>query len=455
MLRLDYPEIEANQIPIVEGLLPPQLLKLPSDLEKVDQILNDEKFEEPFIEEFNVTIGRGSVPIRPYIRLMVLKYSNEWGYETLEAKVNDSITLKKFCRIPLDKKAPHSTTLIKLNKKYGEDIIKQLNKLLMEKLTERKIIRGRKLRVDTTVVESNIKYPSDANLLKDCVDAVAGAVRKIRSVSNEATEGFRSGTRKTKKQMLKIVKVLRRRNGNKKEEVRQIVDEMVQTAKDSEKAAKKVLNKVNEKDASENIKEVRQLEDILEVTREIIKQTQEVQSGNMHIKDRIVSIHDRDARPIKKGKIRADVEFGYKVQIEECEKGFVSSYEVYNGNPNDDDLLMDAIERHKDTFGKVPDAATADRGYGRKGNEEKLKDQGVKNVAIPVKGKKSRERKEIENSRSFKRLKRWRAGIEARISLLKRKYGLDKSLSRGRNGTTAWVGWGILTHNLVNAVKYA
>ena len=87
MLRVDYPEITSKQLSIVESLLPPEILKLPPDLEKVDQILNDERFEEPFIERFNVTIGRGSVPIRPYIRLMVLKYSNEWGYETLEKKL--------------------------------------------------------------------------------------------------------------------------------------------------------------------------------------------------------------------------------------------------------------------------------------------------------------------------------------------------------------------------------
>jgi IS5 family transposase len=205
MLRLDYLEITANQISLFESLLPPEILNLPADLEKADQILQD--------ESFNVTIGRGSVPVRHYIRLMVLKYSSEWGFETLERKVNDSITLKKFCRIPLDKPAPDSSTLIKLNQKYCEEVIKELNQKLMKKLTERKIVRGRKLRVDTTVVESNIHYPSDANLLKGCVDAVGHTVKKVRSVCKEAAEGFRSGARKAKQQLLKMVKVLNRRTG--------------------------------------------------------------------------------------------------------------------------------------------------------------------------------------------------------------------------------------------------
>lgn len=328
MLRLDYPEIAAGQVSIIESLLPPEILKLPADLEKVDQILNDERFEEPFIERFNVTIGRGSIPIRPYIRLMVLKYSNEWGYETLEKKVNDSITLKKFCRIPLDKPAPDNTTLIKLNQKYGEDTIKELNKLLMRKLTERKVIRGKKLRVDTTVVESNIHYPTDASLLKNCVDAVARVVNKAKSVCKEATSGFRSSTRKAKQQLLKVVKVLNRRTEKSQQEVNEIVGEMVQTAKESYKAGRKVLKKLEGQESDETDRLSNKLSAILETVQQVIKQTEEVLSGNLHVQDRIVSIYDKDARPIKKGKLRKKVEFGYKVQVEECEKAFVSNYEV-------------------------------------------------------------------------------------------------------------------------------
>ncbi len=454
MLRVDYPEITSKQLSIVESLLPPEILKLPPDLEKADQILNDERFEEPFIERFNVTIGRGSVPIRPYIRLMVLKYSNVWGYETLEKKVNDSITLKRFCRIPLDKPAPDSTTLIKLNKKYGEEIIKELNQKLMEQLTERKIIRGRKLRIDSTVVESNIHHPTDASLLKDCVDAVAGVVNKVKIIYKEATTGFRSGVRKVKQKLLKIVKVLNRRTGEAQQEVKEIVGEMVQTAKESYKAGRKILEKLEEQESEEADRLSNKLSSVLETVQQVIKQTEEVLLGNLHIKDRIVSIHDKDARPIKKGKLKKKVEFGYKVQIEECENGFISNYEVYKGNPADETLMPDAVNRHNETFGHPPDVLAADRGYNAKSNENKLKESGVKKIAIPFRGKKSKTRTEIEESRWFKSLVRWRVGIEAKISLLKRKYGLDCSLSRGYSGVSTWVGWGILTCNLINAVRY-
>lgn len=229
---------------------------------------------------------------------------------------------------------------------------------------------------------------------------------------------------------------------------------MVQTADNSFKAANRVLSKLRMYDDEKTRTIIQDFEEVLDVTRKVIEQTREVQSGNRNIKDRIVSIYDEDARPIKKGKLGIKAEFGYKLQLGEAERGFVTGYDVYKGNPYDDTLIMDAIDRHKEVFGKVPTYVTADRGYGSKQNEDDLKEAGVKKVAVPRKGKKSKARTELENTASFKRLKNWRAGVEARISLLKRKYGLGKSLSRGYEGTNTWIGWGILTHNLMNAAKY-
>jgi len=453
MLRLDYPEIEFGQLSLLESLIPQDALKLPPDLEKADQILMDERFEEPFIEKFNITIGRGSVPVRVYIRLMLLKHSNEWSYETLERQVNQNLVLKKFCRIPLNKSAPDSTTLIKLNQKYGEDIIKELNQQLMKKLVNRKIIRGRKLRVDTTVVESNIHYPTDASLLRDCVNKIASTAKKIKSVCREAVGGFRSKTRTIKGQLLKVVKVLRKRTGEARDEADAVVKEMLNTARAAYKAGKKIGNKLKDK-TGKMIERVKQkLDEVLAVTQKIIEQTEEVLSGNVHLRDRVISIHDQDARPIKKGKLKTNTEFGYKVQVEECENGFVSNYEVHKGNPADETLLSNAIKRHESTFDHVPESITADRGYSSKENEDIAKGAGIKRVAIPKRGKRSKERQEIERSRPFKRLINWRAGIEARISLLKRKYGLGKTYSRGYSSTSTRIGWGILTHNLMRLAR--
>lgn len=228
--------------------------------------------------------------------------------------------------------------------------------------------------------------------------------------------------------MLKVAKVLRKRTGEAKEEADAVVKEMVNTARDAYKTGKKIGEKLKDKAGKKIEKLSQKLDEALAVAKKIIEQTEEVLSGNVHLSDRVISIHVQDARPIKKGKPRVKAEFGYKVQIGECENGFVSNYEVYKGNPSDDTLLCDAIKRHESTFDHVPEPIAADCGYGSKENEDTAKEAGIKKVAIPKRGKKSKERQEIEQSRPFKRL----------INC----------------GTSTWIGWGILTHNLVRSARY-
>lgn len=185
--------------------------------------------------------------------------------------------------------------------------------------------------------------------------------------------------------------------------------------------------------------------DILE---RVVSQTMQVLSGNTHIKDRIVSVFDLDARPISKGKFGKPTEFGYKVQVEEAFGPLVTGYKVFIGNPGDATLLEGAIERHNEIFQAPPEEVAADRGYSDQSTEQQLKQSGVKHIAIPRRGYKSQERKAEERKPYFKRLQRWRAGGEARISLLKRKYGLGRSLYRGFEGTRSWVAEGVFAHNL-------
>lgn len=451
MLRLDYPNF--GQGSLTEMLIPDEAKKLDSELEKIDQILMDEKFIEPFIERFNVTIGRGSVPVRPYLRLMYLKFRYQWGYELLVEEVSRNTMLKTFCRIPLEEPVPDSTTLIKLTQKYGDDIVNKLNQLLIQEFVKKKVIFGRKLRIDTTVIESNVHYPTDSGLISDCVKIIARTVKKIGHTCKKAVKGFRNKTRTAKKQVTQIGKLLKRRTGEAVKDVRKITGEMAKTATNLVKAGEKVLKHF--KKACPNKKQLAEkLENILETTKKIINQAETVNSGNPNIPDRVVSVFDPEARPIVKGKLGKKVEFGYKLQIEETENGFISGHEVYPGNPRDENLLDDALSRHKAVFGMLPRDVAGDRGYGKKDNIEKLKSLGVKNIGIPRRGKLTEARRQEESKTAFKRLKRWRAGIEGRINTLKRDYGLRRSLSLGLAGTKSWVSWGILAHNLDKAVKY-
>jgi len=195
------------------------------------------------------------------------------------------------------------------------------------------------------------------------------------------------------------------------------------------------------------------MSDAITLTKRLIDQAKQVVSGNRIIKDRIVSFFDPEARPIKKGKLSKTAEFGYKARIDETENGFVTGYELYQGNPSDDEMLIPAVEQHAARFGSVPNAVATDRGLGSKKNETKLEELGVARISTPFRGKKSKKRAELEKQLWYKDLQRYRAAGEAKISLLKRKYGLNRSWYRGFAGSKTWVGLGIWVHNLRRAAQ--
>lgn len=454
MVRLDYPTYSEIDT-LFDILIPPKARKMHPLLEKIDIILQDEALEEPFLKAPHSLLGRSEVPIRPYMRLMILKEIFQYGYETLVEDVSTNLSLKKFCRIPMDLDVPDSTTLIKLTHKYGENTIQELNNLLAVKLSKKNSKSARRIRIDTTVVESNIHYPTDSGLLMDCVNSIKQVVKSISDTASELTGDFRSKSRTAKSKLLSIVKTLKRRSGDSKTEVRKITDEMADIVLEAAEGAKRILKRAMENPAKVDSRLSKKLQSIIKTTEKIVEQAKAVNEGNINLKDRIISIHDQDARPIKKGKLGKKVEFGYKLQISENADGIITSYELYKGNPSDEALLEDAIRQHIELFGKAPETIAADRGYGTKANEEYCTTVGVKNICIPRRGKKSKAQMETERKSTFKKYQRWRAGIEGRISYLKRCFGLARLRVRGYSVSKSVVGWGILAHNLIKAVKIA
>lgn len=443
------------QITLWEAVMPSELLTLNNELTKVDIFLDDKVFIAPFLERFNTRIGRPTIPVETFIRLMYLKYRYQLGFEVLVEEVSDSIKWRRFCRIPLDKKVPHSTTLIKLTKRYGPETINAMNEALIRKAKEKKIIRARKLRIDTTAIESDIHYPTDASLLADGVRTITKTVTKLKELGAAARTTFRDRTRSTKKRILSIAKLTKRRTNQTHDEVRAITGDIMDIAQATLKEADRVLKNTRHyawrkgEDLDRSIKgTARKLQRVMEQTEQIIRQTSAVNQGNVRLPNRIISIFDPDARPIRRGKVKAPTEFGYKVLLSESEEKIITDYQVLNGNPADDTLLKFAVTKHSQKTGRVPWAVATDRGFGGSDNEQFLKELGVKRCSLPRKGKLSKSRKEYQSHNWFKRLQRWRAGGEATISLLKRKYGLNRSRFRGSNGTKAWVGFGIMAYNL-------
>jgi len=236
MLRETQP-----QITLWDAALPPELTQLSPELARVDKILDDDRFLAPYRRRFSKRIGRPTIPLDTFLRLMYLKFRYGLGYETLVREVSDSV-MWRFCRIPLNQLPPHPTTLIKLVKRCGPETLRELNELLVQKAREEKLIRGRKLRVDTTAVQANIRYPTDAGLLADGIKLVTRAVKRIQASGVAATVRFRNSTRAAKKRVLEIAKVLRRRTADARAEVDQVTAKMVVIGRRVARQAGKVVS---------------------------------------------------------------------------------------------------------------------------------------------------------------------------------------------------------------------
>jgi IS5 family transposase len=349
MLRLDN-----DQPSLWESVLPPELFEMNEELTKIDRILDDERFLAPFRGRFYTRVGRPSIPVATYLRMMYLKRRYETGYETLVKEVKDSFSWRRFCHLSLKDRVPDDTTLVKLTHKYGEDTLNDLNDALVLKLKEKKVIRGRKFRTDTTVVEANIHYPTDTGLLAEGVRVITRTVVKLKKLVGGVGNGFVDHTRKVKKTCLALSKVLKNKVGRNDPVLVKAKEDLIKVAEEVATKGEEVkaqLNALARKPARVG-RLGKQLDGWLEVTEKVIEQTKAVLAGRLHLKGRLVSIFDPQARPIRKGKVRADTEFGRKVLIGETDHGIITTYDVLEENPSDTDLLNPAVRGHRRLFRK-------------------------------------------------------------------------------------------------------
>jgi IS5 family transposase len=448
MLRLIQP-----QESLWDQLLPPQARTLSDELATVDAWLADERFFEPYRRRFRTRIGRPTVPVETYLRLMYLKHRYTLGYETLVREVADSLHWRRFCRIPLDGTVPHSTTLIKLTRKYGPEVLHELNTLLVRKARVRKVLRGQKLRMDTTVIQAPIEHPTDIGLLADGVRVVTRLVRRLHAAGAATRTAFRNRRRTVTGALRAVGQVLRRRTGEAKAVVEQHTARVLQVTRQVVRQAQRVLTNSRrvgrQGPAAAAIQRLRtQLRTMVQRTTQGMAQTEQRLQGVLSIPDRLVSLFDPEARPIRRGKLGATTEFGYKALLTESEDRLITHYEVHEGNPGDGGLLPAAFERHVAAVGRQPRAVATDRGFGSKANEDFLRAHEVPRISLPYTGRLSVARHEHEHQRWFRRLQRWRAGQEATISLGSRKYEWRASRLRGRDGADLWLGFGVLVANL-------
>jgi transposase, IS5 family len=460
-----------------ELLLPPEVLRLPAELARVDALLDDPAFFGPFAPFFHPVLGRPSTPAECYLRLMFLKFRYRLGYESLCAEVSDSISWRRFCRIPLDAKVPHPTTLMKLTTRCGSTAVDGLNEALLARAAESKLLRVSRLRADTTVVPANVSYPTDSGLLARAIRGIAAAGRRIHAAGGARRTRVQDRSRAAGRRAHAIAAKLRSRAAQARDGKQAVVARMtgelaslaVQAARDAGRLlanARRALRRAQAKAAALAASGVRDaaagrrrgrlrraagdLAGLVTATRQIAAQARQRLAGTMPGgATRRVSLHDADARPIAKGRLGKPVEFGYKAQVTDNDDGIILDHVLEQGNPADGPQLAPAIGRVIRRAGSKPRTVTADRSYGEQSIEDDLHDLGVRHVVIPRKGKPGKARQAAEHRPAFRRAVKWRTGSEGRISTLKRQYGWDRTRLDGTEGARTWTGYGVLAHNLV------
>ena len=426
-----------------EAVLPEEVRALPPELGKVDAILDDDRFLAPFRSRLTATIGRPAIPIETYLRLMYLKHRYGLGYETLCKEVADSFTWRRFCRIALGGRVPDPTTLMKLTKRLGPELLEELNGGLLALAVERKVLRSRRLRVDTTVVEADIRSPTDSGLCAHAVSRLARLAKRIKAAGLAPRSRLRDRRRSVGKRVRAISAARvrgRQALGTLDRLTAEIATRAKQTLREAHALAGSARRDARRKRVSVAL--VERLERELEAAEQVLAQTDLRLAGQRTIPDRRVSLVDPDARPIRMGSPRRPTEFGYKARVADSAEGFVIADVPDRGAPVDAGLLDGAIAKAK-RAGMQVRTVYADRGFGTSTGDAALARHRIRDPVIP----RQQRAAPIERSRNWKRRYRFRNGLEGRISQLKRK-GLRRTRLRSLEGAQTWVGSITLAHNL-------
>ena len=399
------------------------------------------------------TRGRMQTPSEVVLRLLVLKHARDWSYQTLEREVRANLVYRSFARIG-GEKVPDAKTMGRLGQAIGGAVIAQLHQRVVELAVEKKVVEGRRMRVDTTVVETNIHYPTDSSLLGDGARVLTRLLKKVDDAVGGLKQQVRDRMRTVRKKVVGMA-IAARRKGQAGEEqrkglykgllrvTRQVVNQASRVAKEVAALPRKTQSKV------QGLME--QLEVFKQRTQQVIRQTKaRIFDGNTQHPEKLVSMFEEHTEIIRKGKASKPTEFGKMVKVQEAENQIVTHFEVYEERPSDSDLLVASVETHEERLGRTPHLVAADAGFYSQANEKALEQKGVKRISIPNKHTKSEARRNVQKKRWFKNGQRWRTGCEGRISVLKRRHGLDRCLYPGMEGIKRWVGLGVIADNLIN-----
>ena len=433
-------------------------------MREVDQLLEDGELLDAVYQALlsrypkSRTLGRVGWPAEIVIRMLLLKHIRNWSFDVLEREVRPNLLYRDFTRVAAGK-VPDAKTLGRQARALGPEVIKQFHQRLVALAAENKVVQGRRMRVDTTVVETNIHYPTDSSLLQDGNRVLTRLMKKVRDLVGTMGAKLRDRSRSVKLRVLNIARAARSKAAQSQEKMKQayckLLTSMGRVVGQAKRFSKEIVTGVKrsadivQQAALEGLR--RQIDTMVPRVQQVIQQTKaRVLEGNTRAEGKLFSIFETSTEIIRKGKAGKPNEFGKLVKIQEAEGQIITDFEVYDERPADNDVLIPAIEIHKQLTGRTPDLAAGDAGLYSAKNVAKAKAIGVKRVSVPNRSTKSAALKREQKKRWFKKGQKWRTGCEGRISVLKRRHGLNRCRYKGKKGMFRWTGLGVIADNLIN-----
>ncbi|MGH7302864.1 MAG: ISNCY family transposase, partial [Candidatus Rokuibacteriota bacterium] len=387
--------------------------------------------------------GRYGTPATVVLRMLVLKHLSDWSFEACEREVRGSLVYRAFCRID-GERVPDAKTLIRLAQLLDAAVLQDVLARLVEVGRRQRVIRGRRLRVDTTVVETNIHYPTDSTLLADGVRVITRTLRRLGC-------GIRNRTRSVGRRVFELAQRSRTMSGRTAPAVRAksqarmkaLYQGLLRITRAVVRDANAAGGRGPERSEPARTRLVERRRTTVALVERVVRQTRaRVLRGDTHYPDKIVSVFEPHTEIIRKGKLAKPTEFGRRVKIQEAEGQFITDYTVCDRGTSDRDLWLPTLDRHIALFDHAPQLAVADGGFASRGNERAAQARGVRHVVLPRQPRETR-------SRAARAALRWRTGSEGRISALKRRHGLRRCRYRGESGMQRWVGLGVIANNLL------
>jgi IS5 family transposase len=453
MLREHYPIDKLFEE--ILGYIP----DLSPELEKIDSYLEDEKLYRLIKKDLSqrrpktTQTGRNSTPVDVILRMLVVKRLYGISYEETERQVSDSLRLRQFCRVYLNV-VPDDTTLIRWANLIQPKTLEKFNQRIVQLAVERKVTRGRKMRTDGTVVESNIRPPSDGRLLADSVRVLARSLARgkaiLKDTKQKVLDEFEDFTQTAKWLSRKIGETLRSKKEEAQTAGRQQYEKLLAMTGQTMVWAVQTQKQLQKQSQQKAKRLVETFNSFIPRARQVIDQAARrvLQGEQVPAAEKIVSIFEEHTDIIRRGKEAKPVEYGHKIWLNEVEGGIVSHYRVLDGNPSDEKQWKPSLKAHIKTFQHAPVQASADRGLSSDPNETLAHDLGVRYVVIPKRGYRSKARLKHEHKAWFVKGRHWHAGVEGRISVLKRAHSLGRCRNHGETGFQCWVGWGVIAGNL-------